>query len=263
MNPRLAAVLAFAGKLAALAALGYLGLCAALFVFQRSLIYMPPPASPVEGADVVALPVDGAELRVTVRDRQGARALVYFGGNAEDVNLGLPDLAAAFPERAIYLMHYRGYGGSTGSPTERALVADALVLFDKARARHGSVIVMGRSLGSGVAVQVASRRPVAGLVLVTPYDSVQTLAARLFGYIPVGTLLRDKFESWRYAPRVAAPTLILAAEHDEVIPRASTESLLASFPSPVATLRIVPGTGHNTISLSPEYVRLLRDFANR
>jgi pimeloyl-ACP methyl ester carboxylesterase len=156
------------------------------------------------------------------------------------------------------LLHYRGYGGSSGEPSEAALFADALALFDKLRSEHQNIVVVGRSLGSGVAVYLASQRPVARLVLVTPYDSLQDLAKQQFPYLPVGWLLLDKFESWKYASKVNAPTLIIAAEHDEVIPRTSTDALYSRFHSEVVDLKVVAGTNHNTISESSEYIALLQ-----
>ena len=244
--------------LVALVAIGYLALCVALFVFQRSHIYYPQPRSLAGGATTITLPIEEGQVLVTTRAHQGPNAVVYFGGNAEDVSSSLPDLATAFPEHALFLLHYRGYGGSSGKPTEAALIADALALFDKVHAGHQKVVLVGRSLGSGIAVHVASLRPVARLVLVTPYDSLQELAARQFPYLPVRWLLQDKFESWRYAPQVSAPTLVIAAEYDEVIPRDSTEALYARFRSGVASFKIVAGTGHNTISESPQYLALLK-----
>ena len=244
--------------LIAVVALVYLGLCGALFLFQRSLIYFPQPRSPVGNATTLALAVAGARVLVTARERTGPDALLYFGGNAEDVSFNLPELSTAFPDYAIYLLHYRGYGGSSGKPSEAALFADASSLFDKVRSDHGNIVVVGRSLGSGVAVHLASVRPVARLVLVTPYDSLQNLAAQQFPYFPVRWLLLDKFDSGRYARQVTAPTLVVAAEHDEVIPRARSEALYRSFRPGVASFKVVPGTGHNTISESPEYMPLLK-----
>ena len=90
----------------------------------------------------------------------------------------LPGLADAFPDHALYLLHYPGYGGAPGKPSEAAIAADALALFDRVAPQHPRVVVIGRSLGSGVAVQVASARPVARLVLVTPYDSLEEIAAK-------------------------------------------------------------------------------------
>lgn len=238
------------------AALVYLALCLLLFVAQRSLIYLPHPPSGGTHA-TTTLAADGAELRVATVPQVGPRAVVYFGGNAEDVSFSLPDLRAAFPQQALYLLHYRGYGGSTGRPSEAALFADALRLVDRVRAEHAEVTVVGRSLGSGVAVHVAARRPLARLVLVTPYDSIETIAAGQFPIFPVRWLLRDKFESWRDAPRIAVPTLVIAAERDEVIPRASTEALMRHFGPGVATLKVLAGTSHNTVSDDSEYVALL------
>jgi len=236
----------------------YLLVCALLFVFQRSLIYLPQPRTCSNGVTDFVLRVDDAQLMVSSRPRDGASAVLYFGGNAEDVSCTLAELAVAFPDHALYLLHYRGYGGSTGSPSEAALYADAVALFDQVHAGRPEVIAVGRSLGSGVAVHLASTRPLARLVLVTPFTSVQDLAARQFPWIPIDWLLKDKYESWRHAATLDVPTLIIAAEHDEVVPRASSEALFGHFRDGVASFEVIAATGHNTIGLSPDYVRLLR-----
>lgn len=244
--------------LLAIALLLYGAACLALFALQRSLIYFPQPAGSGSAATRLTLSVPDAQLVVSVRPLLGPKALIYFGGNAEDVSANLAGLASAFPEHAIYLMHYRGYGGSTGKPTEAALHADALALFDKVRQAHAEIAVVGRSLGSGVAIRLASQRPAARLALVTPYHSIQAIAAQQFPVFPVRWLLVDKFESWRHAPAIRVPTLLLAAEFDEVIPRASTQSLHAAFAPGVASLVVVPRAGHNTISNAPQYWAALR-----
>jgi pimeloyl-ACP methyl ester carboxylesterase len=244
--------------LAVVAILIYLALCALLFAFQRSMIYFPQPSSPASGASIFTLQTDGAQVQITAMQRKGTDAVVYFGGNAEDVSFSLTELAAAFPKNDIYLMHYRGYGGSTGKPSEDALVADALALFDRVSTEHANVVLMGRSLGSGIAVHLASMRPVSRLILVTPYDSLVELAAKHYPYFPVRWLMLDRFESSQYAIQVTAPTLIIAAERDEVIPRASTEALYTRFHPGIATLKVIAGANHNTISESPEYVQLLK-----
>jgi uncharacterized protein len=241
-----------------LIALIYAGLCAALFLFQRSFIYFPQPRSLDDLSSMSKMPLNGAELILTIQPHNGPNALIYFGGNAEDVSLRLPSFSTAFPNHALYLLHYRGYGGSSGKPSEAALFSDAIALFDKVLTEHQNIMVVGRSLGSGVAVYLASQRPVSRLVLVTPYDSIQKLAAQQLPYFPVRWLLVDKFESWKYAKSVNVPTLIIAAEHDEVIPKASTESLLAHFRTGVASINVVSGTNHNTISDSSEYISQLR-----
>ena len=186
--------------------------------------------------------------------------MLYFGGNGEDVSSSVAPLMAAFPEREIVMLHYRGYGGSAGRPTEADITADAAGLFDKVHAEHPDVIVIGRSLGTGVAVRLASTRPVAKLVLVTPYDSLLGIAQRQFWFAPVSWLLIDKYESWRYVPGISAPVLILAAERDELIPLASSEALRARFHADQVTWVVVPGASHNTIGDTPTYVSSLIAF---
>jgi pimeloyl-ACP methyl ester carboxylesterase len=235
----------------------YAGLCAALYFGQRSLIYFPQPSNKTS-RPTLTLKADGARVLVTVRAQDGDDAVIYFGGNAEDVTFSLPGLNEAFPHHALYLMHYRGYGGSSGSPSESALVADAALLFDEVHKTYKNITVIGRSLGSGIAVQLASQRPAARLILVTPYNSIQELAEQQFPYFPVRWLLRDKYESWKYAEKISVPTLSLMAEHDEVIPAASTRALHQHFAKGVATLAVVPGARHNDISESATYTRLLK-----
>jgi pimeloyl-ACP methyl ester carboxylesterase len=227
--------------------------CVGLFLAQRSLIYFPQPRRFGTPDSVVKLPVDGAVLELSVRPGSGPRALLYLGGNAEDVSASLPFLGQTFPGQALYLLHYRGYGGSSGKPSEAALFADALTVFDMVQASHPQVTVIGRSLGSGVAVHLASMRPVQRLVLVTPYDSIVGIAELQFPWFPVTRILQDKFESGRYAGSVNAPTTIIAAGNDEMIPRASSALLMTRFKPGVAQYIDVPGAGHNTISDSPVY----------
>jgi pimeloyl-ACP methyl ester carboxylesterase len=240
--------------------LAYLALCAALFAYQRSLIYFPQPKSWGGPATTLNLQVKDAELVVTTRQTAGPKAIIYFGGNGEDVSANLPSFSEAFPAHALYLLHYRGYGASSGSPTEAALQSDALALFDHVSKTHPDVAVVGRSLGSGVATWVASQRPVSRLILVTPYNSIQELAAQRFPYFPIAWLLRDKFESWKYAAKVTAPTLLIAAEHDEVIPAASTKQLYTHFKNGTAVLKVLPTTSHNTVSQHPLYLPLFQSM---
>ncbi len=231
--------------------------CLGLYLAQRSLIFYPQPRRHGADASVLPLQLNGTRLMVSARQMAGPEAVLYFGGNAEDVSGSLPSVAAAFPDRAVYLLHYRGYGGSAGKPSQEAIFADALALFDQLHQQHPNITVIGRSLGSGVAVHVASLRPAKRLVLVTPYDSIAGIAAQQFPAFPVNYLLTDRFESWRDAPQVAAPTTIVAAEHDELIPRSSSELLLTRFKPGIARYVQIPATGHNTISDDPSYPQAL------
>jgi uncharacterized protein len=236
----------------------YAGLCAALFFFQRSLIYHPQPRAVTAPESTQRLAVEGAVLVVTVRPRDGPKAIVYFGGNAEDVSQNLASFSKDFPEHALYLLHYRGYGGSTGRPTEQANHNDAAALFRKVHAQHPQVVVFGRSLGTGVAVRLASQAPASRLILVTPYESIAGIAASAYPFAPVRWLLLDRYDSGALAPGVRMPTTLIAAEHDEVIPRASTDQLLARFGPGVATLTVIPGAGHNDLDSKHPYRQALQ-----
>lgn len=250
-------------SLVALIVAVYLVLCAALFFFQRSLIYFPQPNAVTSADSRMTLSMPEAQISLITRERVGPRALIYFGGNAEDVSRNLPEFAEAFPDYAVYLLNYRGFGGSGGSPSEAAIAEDALALFDQVYASHPQIAVVGRSLGSGVAVRLASQRPVQQLILVTPYNSLEEIAARQYPWVPVQWLLKDRFESGKYAAHIRVPTLLLAASDDEVIPRASTQRLLENFPQGVAVLRVVPDSGHNSISDRAQYLQWMGDVLNR
>ncbi|WP_347986575.1 alpha/beta hydrolase [Methylomonas sp. AM2-LC] len=246
-------------KFLAVAILIYLGLCVGLYAGQRALLYHPTPSKGADVADAkLKLAVEGAELAITASLQTGDNALIYFGGNMEDVSWSLPMFSKMFPGYAIYLPHYRGYSDSTGQPSELALHNDALVLFDKIHARHKHVFVVGRSLGTGVAVRLASQRPVERLVLVTPYDSIEKVAEGIYPLFPISWLLIDKYESWQYAPKITAPTLLVAAEQDQVIPLANTENLYKSFSKDVATLKVIPGRNHNDIMEDVGYLEWLK-----
>ena len=241
-------------------AVAYVGFCIAMFVLQRHFQYFPTPRRLGPTAMAATFQSGDALLQLTVRPHAGPGAVLYFGGNGEDVSSSVGPLLQAYPERAIVMLHYRSYGGSAGQPTEAALTADAAGLFDKVHAEHPDVIVIGRSLGTGVAVRLASTRPVSRLVLVTPYDSLLGIAQRQFPIFPVSWLLVDKYESWRYVPQVSAPVLMLVAERDEIIPTSSSERLRSRFPADQVTWVMVPGTSHNTIQDHPTYVRTLTAF---
>ncbi len=235
--------------LAAYLLAGYCLLCILLYVLQRQLIYFPVAAQlPV--TDPLVLQQANTTLLVSRKTRDSQQALLYFGGNAEDVSVSLPEFAAAFPEHAIYLMHYRGYGGSSGRPSEPALVADALALYDQVHSKHSHITVVGRSLGSGIAVQLAAQRKVTKLVLITPFDSLSALARRQFPIFPVQWLLKDTYHSAKFAPVINCPTLLLVAEQDEIIGRAHSEALYQAFAPDVATLQRYAGSHNSYLSAS-------------
>ena len=234
----------------------YAGLCLIMLVFQRSFIYMPTPLTAAHAA-AVTVEVPGATLRVSSRPHDGPRAVLYFGGNAEDVAFTLPELAAVFPDRAIYCLHYRGYSGSSGRPSESALRSDATAVFERVRQQHDDVIVVGRSLGSSLAIQLAAEKSVSRLVLIAPFESILTIAKRTVPFLPVSILLRDTWQSWKYAPSVTCPTLVIAGSHDELVPMGDTQKLMDAFRPGVARLRVIDGADHNSVSDAVEFWQAL------
>ena len=246
--------------LALLIVTGYVSLCAWLFLTQRSQIYYPVPEANPPGAQSIRLASGDATLKIWTIQRPGPRALIYFGGNAEDVSASLPAFASALPGYSLYLVNYRGYGGSTGSPSELSLVADAKNVYDHLRTRYTEIAVIGRSLGTGVAVQLAASRKLHRLVLVTPYESLATVAGAHMPIFPVRLLMRDRYDSASHARAVRAPVLAIIAGDDEIIPRANSKALVKAFPQSQIHVVLLQGATHNSVDLDPAYLRVIGDF---
>lgn len=230
------------------------------YLKQRDLMYFPQFTRDAPAADF-ELPVEGAVLRGWVVNPGQEDAILYFGGNAEPVQAMRGDLAQWFPAHSSYLVPYRGYGASSGDPSESALSSDALAVYDFVRARHpdGDIHVIGRSLGSGVASYLAARRPVARLVLVTPFDSMANVAQGHYRWLPVRWLLRDRYEASQHLQEYEGPVLVVRASEDRIVPPIRTERLVESLPvrPKVVTLE---GADHNTLSAVPGYRRAIVDF---
>jgi len=167
------------------------------------------------------------------------------------------------PGASWLITSYRGYGLSEGSPDEAALIADALAWFDHAMTLPGAdakrTYVFGRSLGSGVAVALAAARPVAGVILATPYDSLAAVAKRYYWYLPVDLLLRHRFDSIARAPNLRQPLLCLIAERDGVIPPKHAERLYAAWGGAKEKV-LLAGAGHNGTDDDPAFWAAIRKF---
>jgi hypothetical protein len=247
-------------SLVAVAAFVYFCFCLYLYVFQRSFIYFPTPATGRAPAEELWFDSGDEKIRIWRLHAAEPDAILYFGGNAEDVSLNIQEFSAWFPEQAVYLVNYRGYGGSTGSPGETALQGDARAIFDFVKDRHRNVSVIGRSLGAAVAVDLAAGRDVARLALITPFDSLAGLARDFYPIFPTSLLLKDKYDSLGRAGRIRAPVLLIIAEDDGIIPRESSERLAGAIAESLLTLKVIEGTSHNTVGTSPAYGRILRAF---
>jgi pimeloyl-ACP methyl ester carboxylesterase len=224
------------------------------------LIYFPTPAAANVNADIISLKVGEETLRILNRPVSGPDAVIYFGGNAEDVSSNLNDFETVLPAHSIYLVNYPGYGGSTGSPSEDALFRDALAVYDLVNKSHPNISIIGRSLGTGVAVYLATARKVDKLVLVTPYDSLEHVAEFHYPVLPISLLLKDKFNSLQRVPHITARALVLLAENDEVIPRKSSDALISAFPPGQTKIVLIRGATHNSIGTFPQYSESMGTF---
>lgn len=238
----------------------YAAFCAYLYVAQRSFIYFPTPEARNVTADDLRYELDGEIVQVWRLNAAAEDAIIYFGGNAEDVSLNIGQFSSLFPGKAIYLVNYRGYGASTGRPTETALVSDALALYDHLIRSHAKISVMGRSLGSGIAAQLAASREVDRLVLITPYDSMVSVARSAYPIFPVSLLLKDRYDSLSRAKDISSPALILIAERDEFIPMKSSRKLAAALQPGMTTVTVINDARHNTIQNYRQFASELAEF---
>ncbi len=190
------------------------------------------------------------------------KTIFYYGGNAEEVSLNLEDFEV-FEDHSIILINYRGYGESQGSPGQEEIYSDAIFIYDYFREKYpqtmNEVVLMGRSLGSGVATYVASQRETTRIILITPYDSILNIARKHFPYLPVSLILKHPFNSQEYAQGIEGPVLILIAENDNIIPYENTMNLIENFSCNVNSV-VIKNTDHNTIQLSPEYWASISNF---
>jgi uncharacterized protein len=229
--------------------LAYLLLCAAAWAGQRALMYPAPRAAvplPGHGGYVRA----GSTVLLLRPAPAGAPWVVYFHGNGEQLS-DLEDLADALSARGLGFLgvEYPGYGWAEGAPTERGIYAAAEEGLAWLRQQHGvgpgRTVLLGRSLGSGVAVELARRGRAARLVLVSPYTSMGEMAAAVFPWLPARLLVRDRFDSLSKAGALHLPTLVVHGAQDEVVPAAQGRALAAAIPD--AELLWVPGAGHNDV----------------
>lgn len=247
----------------------YVGFCVLLYVSQERMLFYPGPNDPV-------LLREWAPRRVEIsthdsvlegwwtedRNPETDIVILYFGGNAEDVLYAL-STAHQLGAGRVFAANYRGYGKTKGQPSQAALFADGLTLYDYVAAHPDvaghRIVVMGRSLGSGVATHVAAHRKVSGAILITPYDSVAAIAQKKFPFAPVRWLLKHPFPSDRYAPKIEVPALMIGAEYDQVVPVAHARALYIVWGGQ-KSLHVLPRTSHNNVEQHPDYFRLVQDF---
>jgi fermentation-respiration switch protein FrsA (DUF1100 family) len=234
--------------------LGYGGLLALMYVFQRSLMYFPDPtrtspaAAGLPQAEEITLTSSDGETLVAwyVPPRDTKPVVIYFQGNAE----GLAERVGRFTwltadGNGLLALCYRGYCGSTGKPSASGLIRDAMAAYDFVRARFPArrIVLFGESLGTGVAVALAAEREIGALILDAPYTSIADVGAAAYPFAPVRWLLKDSFRSDQRIARVKAPLLMLHGARDNIVPIAFGEKLFSLANQPKHMVRFPLG-GH-------------------
>jgi len=250
----------------------YVALLLLVFVFQGRMLF---PAGAVggagplpPGAERLALDTpDGHRLhgvRIPPSSEPSGTLILGFGGNAWNAETAAAYLHSLYPEAEIVAFHYRGYRPSTGTPGAGALLDDAPRIYDLAieRIRPSRVVAIGFSVGSAVAASLAPRRPLDGLVLVTPFDSMKKVAAGHYPWLPVRWLFRHEMQpaSWLHGSRV--PTAIVAAGRDALIVAERTEAL-RRMTGRLVFDRTIAGAGHNDVYDRPDFRAAMREALER
>ncbi len=249
--------------LLALISIAYLLLLLSMFLFQRNLLYYPVPYQHGINRDEISFSNNGLNLHGWILNPGQSKALIYFGGNSEAIENNIVNFEAVFKDHSVYLIHYRGYGKSEGKPSEDGLFSDAIAIYDSIAAQYQSISLMGRSLGSGVAVYLASKRQTEKLILLTPYDSIVEVAQFHYPFIPARLVARDRFESFRYAPTITAQVLIVTAELDRVVPVERALKLEEFLTNARVTYKMIESAAHNDMTEYPQYRRLLSEFVGK
>ena len=239
------------------------------YLMQDKLIFQPRPMAEAERqsiaarhpqvADTFLQAGDGTRLHAWhIKAKPDAPLVLYFGGNAEEVSWMLDEIPRQDTGAAWLLVDYRGYGTSGGSPSEQSLDSDALAWYDRFAPTNTRIVAFGRSLGSGVAVQLAAERKLDAVILIAPFDSMVEVGKRHYPFLPVSWLLKHRFDSLSIAPQLKLPLLCIVASHDEVIPAAHAKRLYDAWAGPKKWLELA--AGHNSIDGHPDYWPGIRSF---
>jgi hypothetical protein len=254
----------------------YAAAVAAMYLAQTWLLF--PTA--LAGAARVQLPASARRLEASTPDGEvlvGVRipaatgegadgrapTLLGFGGNAWNAEAMALHLHGLFPGREVAAFHYRGYAPSTGKPGAEALLADSALAFDRLQQAHprGRVIAVGFSIGAAVAAHLTRHRPVAGLILVTPFDSLEALARDLYWWAPVGLLLRHRMPTVDIVRGSRVPTALIVAQQDDIVPARRSAALRAAIPNLVFEAAI--DAGHNDLYGRSAFAEAMREALAR
>lgn len=201
----------------------------------------------------------GVHIPTSSKKGSGRPLLLGFGGNAWNADTMALYVHGLAPDWDVVVFHYRGYPPSTGRPSAEALLADAPIIFDhvKQTLAPDMVVAVGFSIGSGVAAYLAQQRPVAGLILVTPFDSLEALARDLYWWAPVGLLLRHRMPVIDFVRESRAPSALIVAGQDTIVPARRSAPLRGVIPNLVLDRTIE--AGHNDLYDQRTFTDALRE----
>ncbi len=254
----------------------YIGICTFLYVKQDSLLFHPQPTNMQElseilnetpGFDTVAFVMsDGNRTYGFISKDTTTTKLplvLYFGGNAEEVS-HLAEKKNYFPGSKMVMVNYRGFGLSKGTISEKTMFSDALEIYDKLvsdpkiDAMH--IIVIGRSIGTGVATYLSSQRKTSGTVLITPYESMIDVAQEKYPYVPIALLIKHPFNSKEYATAISSPMLSLISKNDVIIPTVHAYNLINVWKGKTMALEV--DEDHNSIMGNEEVWKKIETFVS-
>ena len=230
----------------------YVGMAAILYFSQRSMMYFPETVHTTptqagfpEAEEVTLTAADGARLVAWhVAPREGRPIVLYFHGNGGALHYRVERFRKLVRDGIGLLgLEYRGYAGSSGSPSEAGLIADGEAAYAFAAARYPGkqIVLWGESLGSGVAVAVAAEKPVGRVILEAPFTSAVAVAGLRYWYLPVRLLMKDQYRSDERIEKITAPVLILHGAHDHVVPFAMGERLFEETKAPKHIVKFLDG----------------------
>ena len=253
----------------------YVLLVVAVFIMQRSMLYPAARQTPdiaaagVEGLRVVTTETaDGLTLSHWYRPPVDGQApvLVVFHGNAGHLGDRVPKLAELMEAGfGMLFAGYRGYGGNPGQPSEEDLTADARLLLDWLAAQGIApqrTVLYGESLGTGLAVKMAAERPVAAVILESPYTSIAEVAQMHYWYLPAKWMIRDKWNSMDHIGQIGAPLLVIHGARDRTVPLRYGRRLFEAAPDPKEML-VLDGADHNDLYDFPQVSERIIDFLQR
>ena len=255
-----------------LAILAYAAVTLGMYVFQRKLQYLTenkgltPESVGIVGATVETLTTPDSEKIIVwyAPAAEGKPTILYFHGNAGEIG-DRPLRFNYYHSRGfgVAYVSYRGYGGSTGSPTEVGLITDATAAYDWLIANGTApqnIVLLGESLGSGIAVQIAAQKQVGAVALNAPYTSTTDVAARIYWWLPVRVLMKDQYKSMDFIADVKAPLLVVHGDQDILIPLEFGKRLFAAANEP-KEMKIIQGFGHEAMFEEVAWAREVEFFA--